>query len=441
MDKIVNDNNDLNTDVTIKPAPKNWLQRLKEESWEAELLVSAIAIFGTFQLFGLIDWAANKFIDILNPNQYLVGYGIVFMGLLAVSILVSMFVVHFFLRAYWIGLVGLNSVFADYNIEDSPYSKIYTRKLVGILPKLEHSIKKVDDLCSVIFSAAFTFLLIYSFLSLMASIYLLVFNLLSSYVSVYILLIPLALFILVLLLQSVFGIIANIKKNKENVKLQTFSFNLVKYGSMVLYGPLYKSILQVTMIFGSNFKKQKSLIYLVLISVLFGAMMSIFQLFNTNIPYLMGQKDYVDSTVVYSDFYETENYNNNFLLTPEIESDRIKTNLLKLFIPIFSNEKNRRQNNCETYTEDSNKSKQEQRREIRVNGLECYKSYHLIMLNGENVSVDFLRYEHPRTHQFGILGYLDLTNVKTGKNIITIKKQFIEKGSKEWKIPFYYSSK
>lgn len=26
---------------------KDWLQRLKNESWEAELLVSAIAIFGT----------------------------------------------------------------------------------------------------------------------------------------------------------------------------------------------------------------------------------------------------------------------------------------------------------------------------------------------------------------------------------------------------------
>lgn len=67
-----------------------------------------------------------------------------------------MFVIHF-LRAYWIGLVGLNSVFPDYSIEDSVYSKIYTEKILSILPKLEDSIKKVDELCSVIFSAAFTF--------------------------------------------------------------------------------------------------------------------------------------------------------------------------------------------------------------------------------------------------------------------------------------------
>jgi hypothetical protein len=29
----------------------NWLQRLKEKSWEAELLVSAIAVIRTFQRF------------------------------------------------------------------------------------------------------------------------------------------------------------------------------------------------------------------------------------------------------------------------------------------------------------------------------------------------------------------------------------------------------
>jgi polyferredoxin len=90
---------------------KSWIDNLKDQSWEAELLVSAIAIFGTFQLFSGIDWWVNAFINVLNPSQYFIGYMIVFFGLLAVSILVAMFVIHFFLRSYWIGLIGLNSVF------------------------------------------------------------------------------------------------------------------------------------------------------------------------------------------------------------------------------------------------------------------------------------------------------------------------------------------
>ena len=59
---------------------KDWLQRLKNESWEAELLVSAIAIFGTLQLFALIDWTTARFFDFLHPSQYSFGYMIAFLN-------------------------------------------------------------------------------------------------------------------------------------------------------------------------------------------------------------------------------------------------------------------------------------------------------------------------------------------------------------------------
>lgn len=57
---------------------KSWQQRLKDESWEAELLVSAVAIFGAFQLFSIADWTVEVFINILHPSQYEVAYFIVF---------------------------------------------------------------------------------------------------------------------------------------------------------------------------------------------------------------------------------------------------------------------------------------------------------------------------------------------------------------------------
>ena len=45
--------------IKKKKPKRSWLERLKDESWEAELLVSAIAIFGTFQLFDAINWITN----------------------------------------------------------------------------------------------------------------------------------------------------------------------------------------------------------------------------------------------------------------------------------------------------------------------------------------------------------------------------------------------
>lgn len=440
MEETVGKSDDISLDTTPIKSSKSWLQRLKEESWEAELLVSAIAIFGTFQLFAVVDWGTNKFIDVLDPSQYFIGYMIIFFGLFAISILVAMFVIHFFLRAYWIGLVGLNSVFPDYSIEDSVYSKIYTKKILSILPKLEDSIKKVDEMCSVIFSSAFTFLLMYAYMAFLASIYLLIFNMLSSYVSIYILLIPLGFMILALFTQMIISVLANLKANKEKVKLQTYSFKIVKFVSMLIYGPLYRPILQVSMIFGSNFKKKKSLVYLMFLFLISGVFVALAQFSETNIPYLVNKDRYFDATRVNSNYYETENEHNKFLLTPEIESDRITSKMLKVFIPIFSNEKKMRENSCVDYIEDENKSKVEQRQDRRSSYLKCYHKYNIVYINGIKTAVEYLKYDHPRTKQFGILGYIQLSNPKIGLNTITVKKEYNEQHIEEWSIPFYYSS-
>jgi hypothetical protein len=434
-------NKEIKLENSSNKSTNSWLQRLKDESWEAELLVSAIAIFGTFQLFDVIEWATNKFINVLNPSQYLVGYAIVFLGLFAISILASMFVVHFILRAYWIGLVGLNSVFPDYSIEDSAYSKIYTEKILSILPKLEDSIKKVDALCSVIFSAAFTFLSMYLYMALFAYVYLMIFNLLSSYVPTIILLIPLVLFIVAMLSQMVISIVANLKKNKEKENLQLLYFKAVKYGSLIMIGPMYRSILQVIMIFGSNFKKNKSLAYLMLSFLIFGMPLAVVQMNKTNIPFLIknGLSIESDELKVNPNYYQSENANSTFLLAPEIESDIIKSQVVKIFIPIFDNEKKMSEATCDIYVEDDNKSSVEQRKERRQSALNCYQKYNSVYLNDEKKDIDFLKYTHPITKQFGIIGYLSLNNEKFRMHTITIKKEFSQENMSTWSIPFYYT--
>ncbi|WP_010520854.1 hypothetical protein [Aquimarina agarivorans] len=196
------------------------MQKLKEESWEAELLVSTISFFGSLKMVGLIKVLANKFIDYLHPNQYEIGYYITFFGLMAISILISMFIIHFFLRAYWIGLLGLNSVFPDYGVDNSIYSKTFSEKMLKLLPPIENTIKKVDDLCSAIFSVASTFLLYYSYACILATLYVFSFNFLSNYVHKYILLIPVALIVFILLAQTLFSVLNKFKSIKIMLKLR-----------------------------------------------------------------------------------------------------------------------------------------------------------------------------------------------------------------------------
>ncbi|ARV15214.1 hypothetical protein [Polaribacter sp. SA4-12] len=420
---------------------KDWLQKLKNESWEAELLVSAIAIFGTFQLFKVINWTTNWFIDILDPSQYIVAYFIVFFGLIAISTLVAMFVIHFFLRAYWIGLVGLNSVFPDYSIEDSAYSKIYTEKILSILPKLTDSIEKVDKLCSVIFSVAFTLLLMLTYMAFFASVYLLLFNLLSEYISIYILLIPLIIFLIVYTIQMIISIVANVKKYKEDVKIQTWYFKIVKIGSIFMLGPLYKNILQITMIFGSNFKKNKALTKLIIAFMFSGMLVSFFKIKDTNIFYLIGKSFDIttDYSKPFSSFYKTENKDIDFLLTPQLESDVVTTKLTKLFIPIFEHERNSFQKNCPEFEDDDTKTRNENRIKGWQNKLDCYNNYHQILINDKIIEIDFNKYYHPKTKQFGIICYLKATDFVEGKNILTVNKINAEENSiSKWLIPFQY---
>ncbi|RKN05780.1 hypothetical protein D7035_21240, partial [Aquimarina sp. AD1] len=301
--------NETNSENLPPKNPNNWLQRLKDESWEAELLVSAIAIFGTFQLFKVINWVTNMFIDWLVPEQYIVGYFISFMGLLAVSILVSMFVIHFLLRAYWIGLVGLNSVFPDYSLKDSVYSEIYTKRILAILPKLKDSIQKIDDLCSVTFSAAFAILLIYTYLAVLTTFYLFLYNFLVKFIPPSIALIPAIASLFLALFQSIFVMVANLKKYKQNEKMQIWLFKIVKLTSIIILGPLYKYLLQITMSFASNFKQNKALIRYVILFVLSGIFVASYQISNTNILYLAKTSYYFDSTKNYAGYYETENKN------------------------------------------------------------------------------------------------------------------------------------
>ncbi len=70
--------------------------------------------------------------------------------------------------------------------------------------------------------------------------------------------------------------------------------------------------------------------------------------------------------------------------------------------------------------------------------LDCYQKYNLVFINGKELKVDFLRYYHPVTRQFGVVCYLDLSHVPTGLNTLEIKKDFGDEVLSEWVIPFYY---
>lgn len=430
-----------NTDLSLKKT--NWLERLKDESWEAELLVSAVAIYAILQAFDLLDWLIIQFIDYLDPGQYLIGYFIIVCGFLAIGILTAMFAIHFAFRAYWIGLVGLNSVFPDYSLEDSAYSPIYTKKILAILPKLTTSIDKVDELCSVIFSAAFGLMLIYSFITITSSLYLLIFNILSELLPPnlsWILWIPLLLFGILMVFGIFISIPANLKRFHGNETIQHLYFVYVRWASIFTYGPIYKTVMQISMIFGSNFKRKKGLIKMVVFMLIIGLFFGCSKMLNSDFYYLLNFERKQDITRMESYYYQENNKDIDFLLAPEINGAIVNQNTLRVFIPIYANEVKTLEKICAlekvpSIGDETQADFQENRNEY----LDCYTTNHPVFLNNELVDLPFLKTDHPVTGQFGILGHLDVSNLARGNQNLKITKKGTDEKPKEWNIPFYYA--
>ncbi len=426
---------------TVESSP-SWLQRLKKESWEAELLVSAVAIFAILKSFAGLDWLIIKFIDRLDPSQYDIGYFILVFGYLAIGILAAMFAIHFALRAYWIGLVGLNSVFPDYGLEDSAYSPIYTKKILKVLPKVSQSITKTDELCSVIFSAAFALMLIYLYGTIFSSLYLILFNVLKDFVPAWVLLIPIGVLAFILIFGMLISIPANMKKFHGNKTIQHLYFIYVRWGSLLIYGPIYKSILQITMLFGSNFKKKKGLIKMVLLMLLIGVIFGMIKLIDSDYRYLIVHKEMQDHTKLEPSLYATNNSEKTFLLTPEINSDIQTGRAIKVFIPIFNHEIDLFKKACGITASDKIGYKEaDERNRIRKQYLDCYQKKHKIYVDNKAVQVEFLKTDHPNTDQYGLTGYIDVNNLSPGNHKILVQKTVSGENEKKWTIPFYYSPK
>ena len=420
---------------------KAWLQTLKDQSWEAELLISTVAIFGTVQLFKVTSWTTDYLINVLNPSDYLLGYAIVLMGFAAISILITMFIIHFLLRAYWVGLVGLNSVFPDYNLEESPYSELYTTKMLAILPKLKDTIPEVDDLCSVIFSAAFFLFVMYAYLSIIMLIILNIFLYFGSYIPTFVWFIFLGFFALLSLVHMVIITFANLKKNKEVEWIQNLFFLSSKYSNKLMMGPLYKPLLQIAMAFGTNYKKKKSLNFLMLVFFGVGMIVAVARFENSKALYLLRQDIYYNEARLYNSYYADTAEKNCFLLGPQIDSDIVSQGALRLFVPKYRYESRLLDKIYDDYIEEEGLTKEEQDKKETAYYLNMQNEYHDVSLNGKPIEVKFMRMNYPNTDQNGLLGYVNLAGETPGRKELKIIKKLGEDNTREWTIPFQYVKK
>lgn len=133
---------------------KKLFDKLQEESWQLELLVSGFTIFGLFYALGPVG-------DALAIEQHEQGILVEFYYIVyaAIFILILNLIIHVVLRSMWIGALGLRYISGDIDIEKLNYSKRFTKYLKKKVGSFDDYIEKLEKLCSVIF--AISFLLIF----------------------------------------------------------------------------------------------------------------------------------------------------------------------------------------------------------------------------------------------------------------------------------------
>jgi hypothetical protein len=145
--------------------------QLTSPTWELELFLSGAFVFATFQLPGLIEQIFQR----LEPHTIGAGNYVLFIGTLygkAIAFtLVGMFLLHLIARAYWVALLGLQSVFPQgiqwKEMKIGPVGKEVYR---AFMPDISRVIARLDNFCSIVFSVGLVIVFVFVFSTMIATL-------------------------------------------------------------------------------------------------------------------------------------------------------------------------------------------------------------------------------------------------------------------------------
>lgn len=150
-----------------EPDHNDWLNRLQQDSWQLELIVSGFVIF--LLLGGLEPLSAlDHTLTLMAQNQEVFFLGDFFYSLLRVAYLALLIflLIHLVLRGLWIAAIGLRSVSGDIDYDRFRFAPKFINRIRQRTGSFDDYIIRLERWCSVFFSLAF--LIVFCFLSLVS---------------------------------------------------------------------------------------------------------------------------------------------------------------------------------------------------------------------------------------------------------------------------------
>ncbi|WNB18490.1 hypothetical protein [Marivirga arenosa] len=136
-----------------QPKPK-WLLKLQLNSWEPEILLSGIVLYGMFQVPLLLDQFLLFFSsEVYNDMNAM--FTLVAILKIGVFWLIGGLILHLITRGLWVGMVGLSYTFPNGIKPDKlKFQPKYLAK-VNDVPAFDQIVLNLERICSFIYSIAF----------------------------------------------------------------------------------------------------------------------------------------------------------------------------------------------------------------------------------------------------------------------------------------------
>lgn len=422
-------------------------------TWELELLISGAVLFALFQLPPLL----NGFFARVEPHATSTMLSVLLFVELYVRAIVyaltASFVVHLVARAYWVGLVGLHSVFPKgvkwEHFKSGPVGlQVYRERLVS-LPAI---ISRTDNFCSVIFSFAFLMVLLFAFTVCLTTVYSVVAYLVTHAFlggqntdSVFLVLAGLTALVpaITTLVDRRFGQRLSPRGQRIVRRLVIFSYRGTAQG---VISPIF-----VPLLTNVGRKKITAIFYCSLFGIL---IFVIGERFARNDQLSFNSYDYFGPSSRFGvdyRFYESQRDPGEiYARTPSIQSDVITGSYVKLFVPYYPRRYNTAiarscpalhplearglQIGTDTPVPDS----------AAIPVLECLGRIHGVTVDGApRPDLEYRFYEHPGTGIKGVITYIPADSLTRGQHLITVKQVPAPDASPTtpapppWVIPFW----
>lgn len=429
---------------------KELLDKLQQESWQLELLISGFAIFGLITAIPHIRTA----MIIAENDKEIFAFLPILIAFTACSILIFNLLIHVILRGLWIGALGLRYVSGDIDFDKLNYQNRFTNYLKKKIVSFDKYVATLENYCSVLF--AISFLLIFYVISIALIILCLVgiaTLILSNDALPETLRTVIGIILMIFMLLGIVLVFIDfltqgfIKKKKWLAKIYFPFYWVFSYITLsFLYRPLVYNFLD------NKFTRRLSF-FLVPSYIAISVLIS-FKNHKTN--YLETTKyvsntyldirNYEDLLVEEDDFERIATIQSKVIRQPYIKLFRIFTegveNRIYTYHPSLKPKKDKRGFKTDIVMFSSTETMRN-RDSLTRKYLEVFNNTHQVFIDTIKYESDFLVAKNKRK-QFGFETYINIKNLSEGKHILKLKR--LRKRSKkkdtikvtDISIPFWY---